>query len=144
MIHKPHKEIVDAAKFLDGYYCRDGFIYSKEIMDAIGHLRGYEYSLCVGQWSADFPSAFRAHSPMRIPNQRHMLVTCEDIDKDPLIDDMAVLSGWGTDLGVDFQGQIGVVSNRSRFSQYYHQELGPDGQPQIISRRFIGECPTMG
>ena len=113
-------------------------------MERIHKLRGYEYDLRVGQWTGDFPSVFRAHHPMRIANQRHMLVNCDTVDKDPLVDDMAVISGCGTDLGIDFQGQYGVVTNRSRFSQYYHPRLDERGQPVVIVRKYVGNAREYG
>ena len=113
-------------------------------MNEISQIRGYEYDLLLGVWSADFPALFRTHSPMRIPNQRHMLISCADIDKDPKLNDLAILSGWGTGLGVDFQGQIGVVTNRSRFSQYYYPQLDSNGKPRTITRQYIGNASHLG
>ena len=113
-------------------------------MNKIHELRDYDYDLRVGVWTGDFPSIFRAHNPMRIPNQRHMLINIDTVDKDPLADDLGVISGTGTDLGCDFQGQIGVVSIRSRFSQYYRPELGPNGKPIVVTRQFVGSVPEKG
>ena len=92
-------------KLFDESFPITGTPYSTRLMDLISQTRGYEFDLLVGQWSADFPALFRAHNPVRISNQRLKLVDCETIDKDPLTDDLSVICGWGTDLGVDFQGK---------------------------------------
>ena len=113
-------------------------------MQRIKNFRNYEYDLRIGQWTGDFPATFRAHHPMRIPNQRHMLVNCETVDKDPLSEDLSVISGCGTDLGVDFQNQYGVVTTRSRFSQYYHPELDQGGKPVVIVRKYVGNANEYG
>ena len=136
--------MINAAKVFDESYPITGTSYSKRLLELISDIREYEYDLCVGQWSADYPAIFRAHHPLRISNQRHQLVDCQTIDRDPLSDDLRVISGWGTDLGVDFQGNYGVVSNRSRFGQYFHPDLDENGQPKVIKRQYIGNCPELG
>ena len=119
-------------------------VFSVEVMKRIQEVRDYDYDLRLGQWTGDFPAIFRAHHPMRIPNQRHMLVTCDTVDKDPLADDLAVISGCGTGLGVDFQGQYGVVTNRARYSQYFHPELDEKGKPIVIVRKYVGNANEFG
>ena len=128
----------------DENFPHPGSSYSRRLLDQISDLRDYEYDLRVGVWNADLPAIFRSYNPLRISNQRHQLVSCDDIDKDPYADDLSVLCGWGTDLGVDFQGNIGVVSCRSKFSQYFHPKKDPNGQIQVIRREYVGNCPEQG
>ena len=118
--------------------------YSQRLLEQISLVRDYDYDIRVGVWNGDLPALFRAHHPLRISNQRHKLVTCDTIDKDPMTDDMSVLCGWGTGLGVDFQGNYGVVTNRSRFSQYFHPKLDSTGQIKVICREYIGTKPELG
>ena len=138
------KELHDAATLFGDNSRSKGAIYSVEIMKRIHEIRNYDFDVRVGVWTGDFPAMFRAHHPIRISNQRHMLVDIDTIDKDPLIDDMAVISGYGTGLGVDFQGQYGVVTTRSRFSQYFRPETDSNGKPVPIVRKYVGNAPELG
>ena len=138
------KELHDAVILFDKVDCENEPVYSAVIMQKIHEKRDYDFDLRVGIWTGDLPAVFRAHHPLRISNQRHMLVDIDTIDKDPLIDDMGVISGYGTGLGVDFQGQYGVVTNRSRFSQYFHPVLDSKGKPVTIVRQYIGKTTGLG
>ena len=140
----PFKELHDAATLFGDIIRSEEPVYSVEIMKKIHEIRNYDYDLRVGVWTGDFPAMFRAHHPIRISNQRHMLVDIDTIDKDPLIDDMAVISGCGTGLGVDFQGQYGVVTTRSRFSQYFRPKLDSKGKPITVVRKYVGNAPELG
>ena len=141
---QPFKALHDAASLFETEIHENEMVYSVELMKKIHSLREYEFDLRVGNWVGDYPAMFRAHHPIRLSNQRQMLVSIDTIDKDPLSDDTAVISGCGTGLGIDFQGVYGVITTRSRFSQYYRPELDDNGKPIVIVRKYIGNTTGLG
>ena len=80
----------------------------------------------------------------RIPNLRHELVNCDTIDNDPHVNDMRTMCAWGVNLGVDFNGRYGVVTNTAKYSQYYRPQEQPGGRPLVIIRQYIGSAPEKG
>ena len=72
------------------------------------------------------------------------MVNCEKIDQDPHVDDMRTMCAWGVNLGVDYQGRYGVVTNTVKYSQYYRPIDGPSGDKVVIYREYVGNSPEKG
>ena len=106
--------------------------------------RNYEFDLRIAQWRGDHPSYFRSKHPIRIPNQRHVLVDCDKIDKDPKIEDLSVLSACGTGFGVTFDGKLGIVSHGSSYGGYFLNETDEKGFPKSVQRSYTGDHPEKG
>ena len=75
---------------------------------------------------------------------RHELVKCETIDNDPKVGDLRTLSAWGVNLGVDYAGRYGVVTNTARYSQYYRPDTNFNSGKTVVYREYIGNCPQKG
>ena len=106
--------------------------------------RDYTFHLDVAKWTGDYPSIFRSVYPLRISNQRHVLVDCEKIDKDPKIEDMTVMSACGTGYGVTYDGQLGIVSHGAPYGSYFLPKRDKDGVPVIVERQYTGDNPDKG
>ena len=113
------------------------------MLNTIYHLRGYNYSFHGVPWSEDYPVYFRNYRGFILDNRRHQIITCEEYDQDPQGNNMAIISGTGTGLGLSFEGEWGVVTNRCEYGSYRGEKTN-GGQYPIIVRKSIADFPENG
>ena len=113
-------------------------------LDFIAEIRDYTYDPRIGYWSSDFPAFFREKQPYRISNMRHGLITVPEYDKSETRNDMRYISGWGTGMGVDYNNEIGVVTNIAPYSCYYKPDAESGVQRELIQRQYVGSVPELG
>ena len=75
---------------------------------------------------------------------RHGLISVPDFDKNPRIDDMRYLSAWGTGMGVDYNGEVGVVNNVAPCGGYFFPDNESGQEKKLIRRQFVGDKPEAG
>ena len=109
----------------------------------IEELRGYEYSIVTAPWTGHLPVYFRHFRGFISDNRKHDIIDCDVYDQDPLINDMAVISVWGTGLGLSYKDEWGTVTNRCRFGSF-RGEQKPNGSYPLIVRKSVSDFPAHG
>ena len=113
-------------------------------MNAIAVLRDHEYDIRSPYWSADFPSVFREKQPLRLPNMRHGLITVPEFDKCEKLSDAKYIAGWGTGMGVDYNNEIGVVTNIAPYGYYFRPDAESGTVQELVQRQYVGNAPEKG
>ena len=117
--------------------------YIVHIMKTIYQLRGYNYSLSELVWNQDYPVYFRSYNGFILDNRRQKVITCEEYDQDPMTNNLAVISGWGTGMGLSYEGEWGTVTNRCEFGSYRGEKNSKGDYPEII-RKSVSDFPEHG
>ena len=112
-------------------------------MAAIYDAREYSYNLEDQPLPDDYPPYFRNFRGILIDNRRHEVINCDVYDADPLVDDLSVISAWGTGEGLSYRGQWGIVTNRCQYGSY-RGERDPYGNYPVIIRKNIVDYPEHG
>ena len=112
-------------------------------MAAIYDAREYGYDLEDQPWPDEYPPYFRNYRGILIDNRCHEIIDCETYDADPLIDDLSVISAWGTGEGLSYRGQWGIVTNRCQYGSY-RGEQDEHGNYPVIIRKNIIDYPEHG
>ena len=115
-----------------------------ELLKFVQRDRNYDYEIRIGQWKGDHPSYFRSVHPLRVSNQRHILVDCDKIDKDPNLNDLSIMSACGTGFGVAYNGKIGIVSHGAPYGGYFLPQDDKNGKPIEVQRIYTGDHPEKG
>ena len=107
-------------------------------------MRDYNYRPSVLTWNENYPIYFRNYRGFVLDNRRHKLLSnCEEYDQDPLIEDLSIMSSWGTGEGISYTGEWGIVTNRAKFGSFF-SEKDSKGNYSIIGRQNVNAFPDHG
>ena len=118
-------------------------VYLQPVLDALYHVRRYDYKLHEVPFSTEYPVYFRQHREFVLDNRRHGPITCEMYDSDPSGNDTSILAVTGTGLGVDYEGNWNTVSIRTQYGSF-KGEKSKDGEYPTIVRKSVRDFPEHG
>ena len=116
--------------------------YLRQTLVQLYNVRDYSYNLEEQPYPDEYPNIFRGFRGLLLDNRRHDVISCEEYDADPLVDDMSVISVWGTGEGLSFRGEWGVVTNRCRYGSF-RGEPNENGEYPVVVRKNVLDFPNM-